>query len=565
MTNYLKKTLTLLLAIVVGTGSSLPAQTHVDGLAAMQLENWDKAIEVYTALTKKDATDEPAWLTLGSAYLAKGDVAKARASFDAAFNAKSEGPFAMIASGRILLLEKQAAKADEILKKAKKYGKKDIAIKRLIGESFLYDIPGVKPNFTRAEEELKEAMEFSSKDFPTLMSLGYCYKEMPNGGLAAQHYEFALNAEPQNALATFMLAKVYRSAKIPDKFLSYVDKAIALSPKFTEALRSKAEFLYFDKKWEQATEAAKALVNQGVEVTIEDEMLLANLLYITKDCKGCSEIVEKILKQDGSKNYLRRLQAYCNYDNGQYPQGLQILEDFFKQVAPDKILASDYEYLARLQIKNGKDTGVAVRNFLKVIEMDSSKWTLHQEIAKLSYDAKDYCKAAKSYQSYIDSLTEKQELVNSNYYLGLCHYFCSEDSMHFVKAESAFTKITELLPEASVGWLWLAKSAKNRDPDVVLNPELITEFGVAKPYFEKYAELASTDKEKNKRDLIPAYEYLSYYHFSRNEDEPAKAAIAKLLELDPQNPSGVGMKEAIEAGGGATPQPPAKPNGGGKG
>ena len=572
MTNFLKKTFTLLLAISIGAGSGVLAQTYDKGMAAMQLENWDKAIEVYTALTKQDPTDQPAWLTLGSAYLAKGDKAKAKETFDAAFNAKSEGPYAMIASGRILLMENRMADADAILKKAKKYGRKDIVTKRLIGESFLYTLPGVKPNFTRAEEELKEAMDYSSKDFPTLMSLAYCYKEIPNGGLAAQHYEYAVNLEPKNVLAQFMLAKVYRAAKIHDKFLLFVDKAIALDSTYTEALRSKAEFLYFDKKWEKAAEAAKALVKQGANVTIEDEMLLANLLYITKDCKGCSDIVEKILKKDGSKNYLRRLQAYCNYDNGKYTEGLKILEDFFKQVPPEKVLASDYEYMARLQLANGKDTAAAMRNFLKVIEMDSSKWALHEEMAKLYYGAKDYCNAAKSYQSYIDSLTDNQALVNSSYYLGICHYFCAEDTMNFVKAEKAFTKITELLPDASIGWLWLAKSAKNRDPDVVANPELVTEFGVAKTYFEKFAEIASEDKEKNKTDLIAAYEYLSYYHFSRNEDELAKAAIAKLLELDPENVSGLGMKEAIEAGGtGGTskPQPvkpqPAKPvNGGGK-
>ncbi len=565
MTTFIRKTFTFLLITVVSSGSLL-AQTHDDGLAAMQLENWGKAIEVYSALTKKDPTDQPAWLTLGTAYLAKGDTAKAKATFESAFNAKSEGPYAMIASGRILLLEKEYAKAEEIFKKAKKYGRKDIVTKRLLGESFLYDLPGVKPNFTRAEEELKEAMEFDSKDFATLMALGYCYKEMPNGGLAAQHYEYAVHAQPQSALATFMLAKVYRAAKIYEKFLSYTDKAIALNPKFTEALRAKAEYLYFDKEWEKATAAAKALVSQGTEVTIEDEMLLANLLYITKDCNGCSELVDRILKKDGSKNYLRRLQAYCHFDNGRYPEGLRILEDFFRQVKPDKVLPSDYEYLARLQIRTGKDTTAAVGNFMKVIELDSSKWTLYEEIAKLYYDSKDYCRAAKAYQAYADFLTDKQALVNTSYYLGISYYFCQDgDSLHYVKAEKAFTTITEILPDATIGWLWLAKSAKFRDPDVVTHPELLSEFGVAKAYFEKYAELASADKEKNKRDLISAYEYLSYYHFSRKEDEQALAFIAKLLELDPENASGVGMRDAIQNSG-ATPQQAPKPvNGGGKG
>lgn len=81
------------------------------------------------------------------------------------------------------------------------------------------------------------ALDVSAKDFATLMSLGYCYKEMPNGGLAAQYYEYAEALEPKNPLAKLMLAKVYKAAKLPEKFEINIDKAIAASPTFTPAAR----------------------------------------------------------------------------------------------------------------------------------------------------------------------------------------------------------------------------------------------------------------------------------------------------------------------------------------
>ncbi|MFN0013539.1 MAG: tetratricopeptide repeat protein, partial [Saprospiraceae bacterium] len=394
MTTHLKKRLLSLSLTLAGAVVAL-AQSHSDGMAAMQLENWDKAIKTYTALTQQNPTDQVAWLTLGSAYLAKGDKAKAKETFDAAFNAKAEGTLAMIANGRVLLLMDKTAEADEAFKRAKKKAdRKDVTGRRLLAESFMYNLPNLKRNLTRAEEELKEAIDVNAKDFPTVMSLAYCYKEMPNGGLSAQNYEFAASLEPKNALPVFMLAKVYRAAKLNDKFLTYVDKAIALQPNYSEALRSKTEFLYFDKKWEKALEAAKELVAKAAEVTIEDEMILANLLYITKDCVACSALVDKILKKDPSRNYLRRLQAYCDFDNGKFPEGLRLLEDFFKQVPPEKVLASDYEYLGKLQLKSGRDTMEAVRNYRKSIEMDSSKWPLHEEIAQMFYKSKKFCDAA---------------------------------------------------------------------------------------------------------------------------------------------------------------------------
>lgn len=555
MTHFLRKTLPLLLVALVGAYSGF-AQNHSDGLSAMQLENWDKAIATYSSLTKQDPTDQVAWLTLGSAYLAKGNKDKAKETFDAAFSAKSEGALAMIASGRVLLLQGKTAEADEIFKKAKKYGKKDIVTKRLIGESFLYNVPGVKPNFTRTEEELKEAMELSAKDFPTLMSLAYCYKEIPNGGLAAQNYEYAANIEPKNPLPLFMLAKVYRAAKLSDKFMTYVDRAIAVKPDYSEALRAKAEFLYFDKKWEKATEAAKELVNKAAEVTIEDEMLLANLLYITKDCVGCSALVEKILKKDGSKNYLRRLQAYCDYDNGNHQEGLKILEDFFKQVAPEKILPSDYEYLAKLQIKSGRDTVAAIKNYRKTIVLDSSKWTLYEDIAQLYYKSKNYCDAAVAYQAYVDSLTDKQALVNANYFLGLSHYYCSSDTMRFEKAEKAFATITELVPDAGLGWAWRAKAMSKLEPDIASNPgdtTMLNAFGRAKPYFDKFIAIGEADPVKNKKDLVISYEYLTSYYFLKKDDVNAKIFLDKLFGLDPENPTG---KEILKFLQGETPAPP---------
>ncbi len=563
MTTFQRKIFVLLLVVVYAVSGN--AQTHEDGLAAMQLENWDKAIKVYSELTKKDPTDQPAWLTLGSAYLVKGEKDKAKESFDAAFNAKSDGPYAMIASGRILLLLNKQQEADASFSKAEKYGRKDVAVKRLIGESFLYTMPGVKPNFTRAEEWLKKAMDITAKDFPTLMALAYCYKEIPNGGLAAQNYEYAVNLAPKNPLPVFMLAKVYKSAKLNDKFITYVDKAIALDPKYTPALRAKMEFLYFERQWENALLAAKALINNGTDVTIEDEMLLANLLYINKDCVGVSELVEKILKKDGSKNYLLRLKAYCDYDNGNFNDGLSIMKDYFKKVDASKVLASDYLYLGRLMLSTKGDTAEAIRNMRKSIEMDPSSWKLHEEIGKIYYDAKDYCNATNAYQAFIDSLTETQALVNSYYRLGLSHYFCNEDSMRYEKAEKAFAKLTELLPDAGLGWVWRAKSMSKLEPDIENHPELLEEFGKARPYFEQFITIAETDTAnlaKNKRDMISGYEYLASYYFLNKADDKVKMYLDKLFTIDPENESGQKIKQFME---GETPTPTSPGKNGNKG
>lgn len=514
MTTLLKKS--FFFAIVLFSQSAF-GQSHAAGNEAMQLEDWDKAISIFSGLSKTDPTDQSALLSLGNAYLAKGDKDKALANFKAAFDAKSDAPMAYVANGRILLLQNNSAEADKQFAKAKKNARKDMTTWRQIGESYFYYIePGAKkPNLTRAADYLKEALEVSSKDFALQMALGACYREMSSGGPAAQHYEFAEALEPKNPLPKLMLAKVYRIAKVPEKPMLFYNKAIETAPNYTPALRGKAEYLFFIlHKYEDAAKAYKELVDKGAEVKIEDEMQLANCYYLIKDCKSCSDLVEKILQKDPSKNYLRRLQAYCDYENGNYERGLKTLNDYFSIVTPDKVLPSDYEYHAKLLLQTKGDTTQAINDYLKVIEIDSSKWTLYEDIDKLQWTRKNYCGALAVYKMYLDSVATPK--ATDWYNLGMRHYFCKEDPMHYENAEKAFAKVTEINPSAAIGWLWAAKSAAFQDPSpdsIAVHPELANQYGKALGYYEKYSEIAETDKEKNKKDLLKGYQYMAYCYF----------------------------------------------------
>ncbi|MFN0014159.1 MAG: tetratricopeptide repeat protein, partial [Saprospiraceae bacterium] len=202
------------------------------------------------------------------------------------------------------------------------------------------------------------------------------------------------------------------------------------------------------------------------------------------------------------------------------------------------------------------DTMEAVRNYRKSIEMDSSKWPLHEEIAQMFYKSKKFCDAAIAYQVYIDSLTETQAIVNATYYLGLSHYYCTTDSLRFVKAEKAFSRITELVPDAGIGWVWRAKALSKLDPDVAGNPgdsTILNEFGKAQPSFEKYVVIGEKDSVKNKKDLISAYEYLVYYYFLKKDDVKAREHLQNLFRHDPVNPTGIEIQKFMD---GETPAPP---------
>ena len=56
---------------------------------------------------------------------------------------------------------------------------------------------------------------------------------------------------------------------------------------------------------------------------------------------------------------------------------------------------------------------------------------------------------------------------------------------------------------------------------------------LAKPYYEKFIELA--DATKFKSDLINAYSYLGSYYSQTNKPQEAANAWKKVKELDPAN------------------------------
>jgi lipoprotein NlpI len=84
----------------------------------------------------------------------------------------------------------------------------------------------------------------------------------------------------------------------------------------------------------------------------------------------------------------------------------------------------------------------------------------------------------------------------------------------------------------TVGYLWAAKARAQYDST--------GEQGVAVPMYEKFVEKALVNPEKNKKDLVDAYDYLGMYylHKSANEKEGlAKATeyFKKVQQLDPSN------------------------------
>ena len=224
--------------------------------------------------------------------------------------------------------------------------------------------------------------------------------------------------------------------------------------------------------------------------------------------------------------------GYSNYETEKYPEALEFMEKFLATQAPEKIIASDWEYYGKSLIKNKKDS-IGLIYLVKSMSIDSSNRDKWGDVAAAFYAQKKYSEAAKYYTKKVDpdapSASDWFNVGNS--------YYKAKD---FANAINAFGKVIETKPDAGSGYMWRAKSFVQSDPDQKTSS--------ANPDFEKFISIGSADPVKNKKDLIEAYNYMAANALiNANNKEEAKGFANKVLELDPTNAQAQSVMTAITA------------------
>ena len=548
-----KKAITLGLGLVV-MGSASFAQSITDAKKAIDAEQYAKATSMLKTLVASQKGKGENYFSLGDVYLRRDYIDSARAAFTQGVAADAKNPLNYIGLGQADLASNNAASAKTNFDKAIEVAsKKDFTPYLYIGKAYLV---GDKPDFAAALPNLQKAEELDDKDkeAETFVALGDYYSLQRKNSEALTNYMRALSIDPALYRSTVQIGKMYKESRAFSDAEGELKNVVAADPNYGPAYRELAELYMQWGNQEPATfdaKAAEALTNYKKYLDLTDKsydsrLRYATFLFYAKDYKTLEQETSDLaaLNQNDPKSLIvSRLRGYSAFENGNFPQSLEYMNDFFAKVKDTtRIIPEDYLYLGQAQLQNQQDS-LAIINITKALVRDSSKSVVLALAAKKFYDAKDYKKAMDAYavaNRFNPDAKGAGSLLNF-YYHGLASYFYygqgysaktnpSKDIL--AKADSSFATLAKFSPTTYDAYLWRGRvnNLKDSDTDPV---------GLKLPFYQQYLDSLEAHVDKQtpavKKNMVEACNQIAGFASYKEDKVKAKLYWDKALAIDPAN------------------------------
>lgn len=534
------------------------AQTVQDGIANLEAERLKVAKEIFTKLAEGTPSAENQYY-LGYYYVRTNELDEAQKAFEKGAQLDEKNYLNTVGLGTVALGKGDRAKAKELFDNAEKKKGKDAVILYRIAEAYtLFE----KTNDPAEAIRLADAAIKRDKDLAdAYLVKGDALMIRNEGGQAVTAYEYALTAKPDYPLVNNRIGQIYLRGKNYNLALEYYKKAIDKDPEFAPAYKDLAELYFFARKWKLAADNFDLYMKKSGNSDPKTILRASQFAFTADDYTKSLELLESIKGKINDPITLR-MYGWSYFKTNDMEQSIKNLEEFIK-VAPEKVISDDYKYLGRAYNKattTGKEYDPkGMELILKGADLDTNATeaaVTYKEIAGIYAKDKEYELAAKAYVKGIKLDTTKA-VTNDYYSLGLAYLQNGnlvnskivtgvEDSLKlvetkkglFLQADSAFAKVTQLVPTWPFGFYWRGSALYN-----AYDRQENIDKGISAPHFEKFAELGEKDSNVAKSYFKIAYAYLAfYYQTSVKDEEKAKGYWTKLLAVDPDNQ---GAKEAL--------------------
>jgi tetratricopeptide (TPR) repeat protein len=541
-------TVMLGLILSVATATVAVSQENPAIKQARQLINNDqpkKAIGVLNDAIKASPADASLLYNLGRALILTGDNKTAELTFQKGIDMNPKEALNVAGKGHLRMVENNVNEAKQFFEQALTATKsKNIAVLNAVAEGYL-------ANDKMANDALNvllKAKADKDADVVTYLLLGDTYTKLVKGGEAISAYEKAASLDPKTGFPQYKMGLVYLRSKNLAVADEHLTKAVTIEPGCTLAHKELGELYYAQKKAAEAVKAYEAYLAL-TEFPERDRTRYAFFLFMAKEYKKATPVFKELTSKPDPSILALKYAGYNEAELGNTVEAQKYFDIYFTKAKKEDITASDYNYIAKMRQKAGgkENDSLAVLNYEKSLELDSTQVEIAQTVAESLFKAKRYSESVKAYERLqrLKPKLSSQDLFS----MGRAYYV---DSL-LVKADTTFSRLTVAQPKMTVSWLWLSRTRARLDPE--------SEKGLAKPSFEKLIENALTNPEKNKAELTEAYLYLGYYYFIKNEIPAAKENYKKVLALNPDPKSKGIADEALKAIDNINkPKPAPKPN-----
>jgi tetratricopeptide (TPR) repeat protein len=241
-----------------------------------------------------------------------------------------------------------------------------------------------------------------------------------------------------------------------------------------------------------------------------------------------------------------RLAMYDNTDLKQFDDAIKSADLLFNKSDNPDFNYLDYRYYGQA-LRETKKFDLAIIQFKKAIETDSTKIDLWKDISDMYNDNSDYKNAISNYLTCMSLLPEDKKTADTSYNLGRLYYSLGnsdKDSADvkksaLLKADSVFAKVITLDPTNYRGYVWRARSNFSLDPETLQ--------GLAKPFYEQTLPIVEAKADAKYNPVImECCRYLGYYYYLKKDFTQSKMYWNKILALDPTNDMAIKAIDGID-------------------
>lgn len=552
----IRKAVNVTLGLVL-TGSVVFAQSLDDAKKAIDNEQYQKAKTTLKNLTTTKPNEAVNYFYLGNVYMKTDYADSAKVIYNKGIAADDDFALNYIGLGAVDLESNNESAAKAKFDKAASMAKRKDYLEHLyIGKAYL-EAP--KPNYAAAVASLEKAKAVNAKDAEIHLALGDAYRGQKKNSEAYSAYGAAFDLDKSLLKAKVELGVINKQAKAYKESAAEFNSVLAINPNYAPAYRELAETYYlwasaepkeYDARIKQALDYYKKYM-ELTDKSLESRMRYADFLILTKDYKTLQQEAQAMAQMDKANLRILRYLGYAAYENGNFAESAKALKDFMAKVKPERLIAQDYLYLGRAQMKDSTQAKEGIVNLKKAVEMDSTNAEVMSDIGKALFAAKKYGEAAEAY-SIAANNTRSKTIVYDSFYLGMANYFdyAAKKSANqnpskdiLVQADSAFAYVAERSPTTAEAYLYRGRTSRQMD-------DVDDSQGLAQPFYEKYIEVVTVTKPelaaKNAKGLVEANLYLGIVAAKKDKNNTkAREHINKVLELDPSNQTAQQFLKAI--------------------